>query len=207
MYGKSMAHIERIVQTYPIEGADNLEMAQVLDYHVAVKKGEFKASDKALYIEIDSIVPDGLPVELKPQMDELYKQLFDKSLDKESIKNQINELAKNNSIPQFEFLRSRGFKIKQVFFGKLKIYSQGILFPLSVFPQLGNDPKIGFDATDLLNIKQIIEDVDEAGVGTESNAVGRFLEGNIVGKVIDKKLMRYKMYREFKKSLRQPKGI
>lgn len=202
-----MAHIERIVQTYPIEGADNLEMAQVLDYHVAVKKGEFKANDKALYIEIDSIVPDGLPEEHKAEITELGKRFFNTSgEERDAVKARMAELGSFNLVPQFEFLRSRGFKIKQVYFGKLKIYSQGILFSLSTFPVL-NDPPIGFDATDILNIKQIIEDPDEAGVSNEQHAISKFMENNLLGKIIDKKAMRYKWYRQFKKSLRQPKGV
>ncbi len=51
MYGRSMAHIEQIVKTYPIDGADNVEMAQVLDYHVVVKKGEFAPNDMVVYID------------------------------------------------------------------------------------------------------------------------------------------------------------
>lgn len=206
MFGKSMAHIEKVVSVYPIEGADSLEMAQVLDYHVAVKKGEFKVDDLALYIEIDSIVPDGLPEEYQLQMNDLRKAFWNASKDdKIVIKKQMEELATYNTIPVFEFLRSRGFKIRQVFFGKLNVYSQGILFTLDKFPQI-TTKKVGFDATDLIGIKQIIEDEDEAGV-TNPTVFNNFLEKNPIGKLIDKKFMRYSLYRDFKKSIRQPKGI
>lgn len=208
MYGKAMAHIEKIVQTYPIEGADNLEMAQVLDYHVAVQKNQFKVGDLAIYVEIDSIVPDGLPEEHQPKMEELMKSFHVASgEEKDKIKAEMLELTKHNIIPAFEKLRSRGFKVKQVYFGKLKIYSQGILFNINDFPHVSFQEKIGCDLTDILGIKQVIEDPDEAGVGTEQNAIGKFLETNMIGKLIDKKMMRFKVYREFKKSLRQPKGI
>ena len=46
MQGKSMAHVERVVNVYPIEGADRLEMAQVLDYHIAVQKNKFKVGSR-----------------------------------------------------------------------------------------------------------------------------------------------------------------
>ena len=207
MYGKSMAHVERIVQTYPIEGADAVEMAQVLDYHVVVKKNEFVAGDLAMYIEIDSIVPDGLSEEFLPRMQELIKKFHMASkADKVAIRAEMDEVEKLNAIPYFAFLRSRNFKVKTVHFAKLGIYSQGILFKLSTFPQPEIKQVVGFDATDILGIKQIVEDVDEAGVA-DVNKVGAFLEKNFIGRFIDSKLMRYNWFREFKKSLRQPKGI
>lgn len=58
-----MATVEKIVCTYAIEGADAIEMAQVLDYHVVVKKGEFKQGDYVVYARVDSIFPDGLSPE------------------------------------------------------------------------------------------------------------------------------------------------
>ena len=207
MYGKSMAHVERIVQVYPIDGADAVEMAQVLDYHVVVKKGEFKAGDLAMYIEIDSIVPDGLSVEFLPRMQELVKQFHMASkADKVAIRAEMDEVEKLNTIPYFAFLRSRNFKIKTVHFAKLGIYSQGILFKLSLFPQPEIKHSVGFDATEILGIKQVIEDVDEAGV-SDTNAIGKFLETNTIGKFIDRKMMRHRWYRGFKQYLRQPKGI
>lgn len=207
MYGKSMAHVERIIQTYPIEGADTVEMAQVLDYHVVVKKGEFKPGDLAMYIEIDSIVPDGLPVEHLPTMQGLIKKFHMASkADKGAIRAEMDEMEKLNAIPYFAFLRSRNFKIKTVHFAKLGIYSQGILFNMSIFEQPEIKHAVGFDATDILGIKQIVEDIDEAGV-SDANTLGKFLDTNVLGKFINAKMMRYKWYREFKKRLHQPKGI
>jgi hypothetical protein len=182
-------------------------MAQVLDYHVVVKKGEFKAGDLAMYIEIDSIVPDGLPVEHLPTMQDLVKKFHAANkTDKVDLRTQMDELEKLNTIPYFAFLRSRNFKIKTVHFAKLGIYSQGILFKLSVFPQPDIKHSVGFDATTILGIQQIVEDVDEAGIA-ETTGMAKFLETNTVGKFIDSKMMRYKWYRGFRKYLRQPKGI
>jgi RNA ligase (TIGR02306 family) len=75
MYGKSMAHIEQIVKVYPIEGADSVEMAQVLDWHVVVRKGQFKVGDLAVYVEMDSIFPDNLPEEYREEMNSLVNEL------------------------------------------------------------------------------------------------------------------------------------
>ena len=41
-----------------IEGADRIQLASVLGWKCIVKKGEFKAGDLAVYIEIDSILPE-----------------------------------------------------------------------------------------------------------------------------------------------------
>lgn len=56
-----LASIQRIVELNPIEGADRIELARVMDWNVIVKKGEFKEGDKCVFFEIDSILPDGAP--------------------------------------------------------------------------------------------------------------------------------------------------
>lgn len=208
MFGKSMAHVEKVVNVYPIDGADNVEMAQVLDYHVVVRKNQFNVGDLVVYIEVDSIVPDGLPEEYRTEMDVLVKQFKSASSKDErtTVKEKMDELGTHNSIPIFESLRTRGFKVKQVYFGMLKIYSQGILYRLSDFPQIEKNPTIGTDVTDILGIKQIIDDPEDAGVDIENGTLN-FLEKSKIGKFIDRRLMRYRGYRDFKKSLRQSKGI
>ena len=65
MGDRALAHVEKIVKVYPIEGADNIEMVQLLDFHVVVKKDEFKVGDLALYVEVDSILPDGLEIDFQ----------------------------------------------------------------------------------------------------------------------------------------------
>ena len=48
----------RIAQLIPIEGADFIELAKVMDYQVIVKKGSFQVGDIALYIPEQTIVPE-----------------------------------------------------------------------------------------------------------------------------------------------------
>jgi len=55
---RKLATIQTIEKIEPIEGADSIERAKVLGWHVVVKKGEFKPGMPCVYIEIDSIVPD-----------------------------------------------------------------------------------------------------------------------------------------------------
>jgi len=55
---RKLAHIELIESLSPIEGADKIEVAQVLGWQCVVKKGEFNINDKCIYIEIDSVVKE-----------------------------------------------------------------------------------------------------------------------------------------------------
>lgn len=67
--------------------------------------------------------------------------------------------------PEFEFLRSKDFRIKTMkMAGKI---SQGICFPLSVLPQHPNFTRTwneGDDVTELLGVKQY-----EPAMDTENN--------------------------------------
>ena len=55
---RALAHIQEVHDIQPIEDADNIELVHVLGWTLIAKKGEFKDSDLAVYIEIDSKVPD-----------------------------------------------------------------------------------------------------------------------------------------------------
>ena len=208
MFGKAMAHVERIKNIYPVEGADAIEMAQVLDWHVVVKKGEFTIGQLAMYIEVDSIVPDGLPVELKAEADTIVKQIMGLAKAKRSeFEAKLTNITVNNIRSEYEFLRSRKFKIKVVEYKKFNVISQGILFslnavlaPISVSADAVTE---GEDFTERLGITQIIEDEDEAGTNNPTNNKALlFLEQNRIGKFINKKLMRYPWYRNYKKNLK-----
>lgn len=58
---RALAHIQKIHNIQPIDGADNIELVHVLGWSLIAKKGEFKDGDKAVYIEIDSKVPQTEP--------------------------------------------------------------------------------------------------------------------------------------------------
>ena len=215
MYGKSLAHIEKIKAVHPIEGADNIERVTVLDWNLVAKKGEFQPGDLALYVEIGSILPDGLEDADRIRVKELEKIIsewkkHEKLLEKdeercveprpapdipvtrEAAEQEMAEIQAKSKYPYFEFLRPRKFKIKTLNLNKFNVISQGILFKTDV---VGIDPaevKVGADFTERFGITEEIEDAEEAGL-TAKPMWGPF-------KFIDKKLMRYACYRNWKKS-------
>ncbi len=67
---RKLAHIEKIINISPIEGADNIEVVTVLGWKCVVKKGEFKLDDWVIYVEIDSIMPE------KPEYEFLRDRKF-----------------------------------------------------------------------------------------------------------------------------------
>lgn len=106
---RKLASIREISSIRPIEGADNIELAQIGGWQVVVKKGEFSPGNLCIYCEIDSILPEK---------------------------------------PEFEFLRSRNFRIKTM---KLRgELSQGICFPTSILNR--TDFWIDDDVTEELQI-------------------------------------------------------
>lgn len=55
---RALAYIVEIDSIMPIEGADNIELAHIGGWSVIVKKQEFSAGDKAVFFEIDSLLPE-----------------------------------------------------------------------------------------------------------------------------------------------------
>ena len=55
---RKLASIQHILKLEPIPGADAIEKATVLGWHLVVKKGEFKENDLCIYVEVDSILPE-----------------------------------------------------------------------------------------------------------------------------------------------------
>ena len=54
---RKLASIQRIWKMDPIEGADRIELANVLGWQCVVNKGQFQPMDLAVYFEIDSFLP------------------------------------------------------------------------------------------------------------------------------------------------------
>lgn len=53
---RKLVSIERILNIYPIDGAERIELAEINGWQCIVKKGEFQIGDLVIYFAIDSIV-------------------------------------------------------------------------------------------------------------------------------------------------------
>lgn len=221
MYGKSLAHIEKIKVVTPIEGADKIERVTVLDWNLVAKKGEFHVGDLALYVEIGSILPDGLEEADQARVKELekiisehrrYANACEKAkakgkelppppegiMPREDAEAEMAEIQARSKYPYFEFLRPKNFKIKSMNLTKFNVISQGILFRPG---DIGIDPaevKLGADFTERYAITEEVEDEEEAGL-VEKPLWGPF-------KFIDRKMMRFAWYRKWKKDSAE-KGV
>ena len=56
--GRKLASVQKIKAIKPIEGADKIEIVQVLNWDCVAKKGEYQVGDAVIYFEIDSLLPD-----------------------------------------------------------------------------------------------------------------------------------------------------
>ena len=72
---RKLATIARIHNIQPIEGADNIEKIFVRGWQCVAKKGEFHIGDLCVYVEVDSIMPDGLSEDKKEEWRALNKQM------------------------------------------------------------------------------------------------------------------------------------
>ena len=215
MYGKSLAHIEKIKEIHPIEGADKIERVTVLDWNLVAKKGEFQVGDLALYVEIGAILPDGLEDADRIRVKELEKVISENKryanackkaeekgkplperdpglMSQETAEAEMAEIQARSKYPYFEFLRPKKFRIKTMNLAKFNVISQGILFKPDVIGLSPDEVKVGADFTERFAITEEIEDAEEAGL-TAKPLPGPF-------RWLDKKLMRYSWYRNWKKS-------
>ena len=162
MYGKPLAYVVKVGEIREIPGADRIELASVMDYTVVVKKGEYKPGDFGIYVEVDSLLPDGLTPELKEKYDKIKKgEVLADASDQERA-DAIRAIQEQSKYPYFEFLRDKKFKIKSMKLSKFGVVSQGILFKAS---DLGlTNVTEGQDYTQHFNITEIVQDEEEAGI-------------------------------------------
>ena len=55
---RKLASVQKIKAVKPIEGADRIEIVQVLNWDCVASKGEYQVGDMVIYFEIDSLLPD-----------------------------------------------------------------------------------------------------------------------------------------------------
>lgn len=187
MYGKKLAYGVKIKEIREIPGADRIELATVMDYTVVVKKGEYKPGDMGIYVEVDSLLPDGLDNELSIKYNLLKNHEICKNLTDEERENAMKEIQAQSKYPYFEFLRDKKFKIKSMKLSKFGVISQGILFrPVDL--GITDKVKDGQDFTIQFNITEIVQDAEEAGLNTGKKD-SWFI----------RKLMRYAWFRNWRK--------
>lgn len=58
MMSRKLASVQKVKAIKPIEGADRIEIVQVLGWNCVAKKGEYQVGDTVIYFEIDSLLPD-----------------------------------------------------------------------------------------------------------------------------------------------------
>lgn len=129
---RKLATIQRISAIHPIPGADKIVRADVLGWEVVVGLDEFKVGDFAVYLEIDTWCDSTIAAFNTP----VFQPRFSNWNDPEG--------------------KARfGMRLKTI---KLrKQLSQGLLMPISAFPELG--PAIrntveGEDVTELLKLEK-----------------------------------------------------
>lgn len=110
---RELAYIVQVDAVDPIPGYDRIDRATVNGWHCVVGKG-MAAGDKAVYFEIDSLLP---------ATDE-----------------------------RFAFCEKYKYRVKTQRMCKGAVISQGLLMPLSQFPELGDLP-VGSFVTERLGVK------------------------------------------------------
>lgn len=162
---RKLGTIAKIRDIQPIEGADNIEKVFVRGWQCVAKKGEYRVGNFCVYVEIDSIMPDGLPIEKAEEWRTLNKQMSKVSEEERvNLRAQMDEIVKTNTRPEFEFLRAIKFHIKtRRILGEI---SQGICFPLDIIPgikilngkyYLGHlEVEEDMDVTDLIGVTQYV---------------------------------------------------
>ena len=136
---RKLVTIQKIDNLSPIPNADKIEVAKVMGWNIVVKKGEFNVGDICVYFEVDS-----------------YLDADD---------------------PRYEFLKSSSFRNNEFMGPGLRIktislrgcISQGLVLPISAFPELDKNIEIGTDVTDILKVRKW--EMPEM-LGSSGNAIG-----------------------------------
>jgi len=55
---RKLASVQTVKAIKPIEGADRIEIVQILNWDCVARKGEYQVGDNVIYFEIDSLLPD-----------------------------------------------------------------------------------------------------------------------------------------------------
>ena len=144
---RKLASVQRIKAIKPIEGADRIEVVQILNWDCVAKKGEFTVGDTVVYFEIDSLLPD------IPMLEWLKGSSWSQKLGKYKISTHKfrNQISQGLVIP-----------ISQV----VEMYDQiNPDYADSALPPEIMTPKEGTDLTELLKIEKYEPPVSNGPLG------------------------------------------
>ena len=151
---RKLASVQKIKAIKPIEGADKIEIVQVLNWDCVAKKGEYQVGDKVIYFEIDSLLPD------IPMLEWLKGSSWSQKLNKYKISTQKfrGQISQGLVIPIKDFPEF----IKQVAVSldptlTTKIDKLEITEP--------EDLEEGLDLTEILNIEKYEPPVSNGALG------------------------------------------
>ncbi len=143
---RKLASIVSVDSISSIENADAIEVANVMGWKCVIKKNTFVQGDKAVYFEIDSML----------------------SVDDQ----RFNFLAPFAKIRTMDGIAGYVIVTK-----KLRgVYSQGLLLPISEFPEVA-DKNIGDDVTAILNVRKYEPPAEGDGKHLSGDPRGSFPGG------------------------------
>lgn len=132
---RKLASIQKVVDVRPIDGADKIECVQIEGWEVVAKKGEFKKDGLAIYFEIDCALPTS---------DKRYSFLAERKIKMPDGTEKIEKKVK--IVNGIESVILKTVKLR-------KQISQGLVLPLSEFPEIKN-PEVGQDVSELLKVQK-----------------------------------------------------
>ena len=158
---RKLASIQKIKAIKPIEGADRIEIVQVLNWDCVASKGQFKVGDLVVYFEIDSLLPD------IPAFEFLKGSSWSQKLNKYKIsthkfRNQISQGLVISLNEIYEILQQIGAYEKEeclpvIFDKELKLLARkDFSIP---------DNVIGYDLTELLGVEKYEPPVSNGPLG------------------------------------------
>ena len=125
MSERKLASIEKITKIEPIKDADQIELVEILGWHVIVRKEEnYKVGDLVVYIEYDSVIPQ------RPEFEFLRSCCYSK---------------------RFKGFRIRNRKLRGVFSEGI-VFKIATVKALDILP--ANKIKQGLDVSDIIGIRK-----------------------------------------------------
>lgn len=144
---RKLASIQRVKAIRPIEGADRIEVVQVLNWDCVAQKGLYNVGDKVIYFEIDALLPD------IPMLEWLKKSAWSQKLNKYKISTHKfrNQISQGLVMPISD--------LKELYM-QINCKNSARVFPMSIV-----DPEEGYDLTEELNIEKYEPPVSNGPLG------------------------------------------